>query len=229
MALPLLNEKKIDQFLNNVKDRGVWLSDINFRYNPRKHFLMVDGLGASGMQLDEEYYENVRDHLEYADLSWLTPMCNKLSTHLSATINVLDDGTINQDTVRLQFTVEVNEHDNLKRLVYTKLKNFIYFKDFIEEINFKGTGSKIRAIILILNVDVKKLSKILSSNNDQVNNTVNKSILEQWVATASMVEQHYTTAYHINCIIPVLKGKMQYNIKKDSVMLRINLDEGAFK
>lgn len=217
-----LSDKAIEDFIGKLKEGGLWLNTVSFKVNPHQKFIILKGTGASGFNLDNDYYENIRAHLEFANFSWLTSFYRNLNCNLETTISVSETGDFvsENDILSLSFNIQVDQRGTLKSLVYSKLRNFLLLKEFITHVTFKGTNSRFVALNVNLECDIKKINKLLSSDKP-----INKTILEQWVAAIDLIENSYKGSKHICCEVPVLNGRLEYKNRKDDIAIKVFINE----
>jgi hypothetical protein len=212
MANSQLKDNEILEIKSRIVKKKQSLKTIQFKYSSTARTLYVDALGINDIIHDSEYYDNVEDHLMFAELSWLTPMThhiNKiLEVNFEAMLQVLPDGSMSHENIHFEvnagmYSKQTEKHQilNSARMLFTSL---LPFRQYIKDVTFKGNQYTLKNIHFTLDLDGKKVNTILKDKQ-----VINQQIMGQWLATLDNVLDYNADNYKFVVSMPVVNGKMR--------------------
>jgi hypothetical protein len=215
----VLDEHKIEKIIEHMKSSKLCPTGLSIRYNHHEKNIVLNSSGVAGDTNDDhDFFENFKENLLYADLSWLGPLCRTFRSHLNADIHINPDGSIKHDLVKVSVTLNIpSEVGTIHKYLYPRFKSFVKFRQFVKQVEFKGHQYAIRHIIFHLEIDAKIVNRILNDNQ------INHQILAQWMATVDTLVDHNAGRYSFWNKIPVINGKMNPLVMDDCIILKFNL------
>jgi hypothetical protein len=206
-----LHDNQILEIKNTLEKQKVGLKNIVFKYSSTAKILNIEAHGVEDILHNGEYYENIEDHLMFAELSWLSPMSHelnkKLEINFDAEIKVLPDGSMDHNNIRFDvsaglFSRQTEKHQILSsaKILFTSL---IPFRQYIKNVTFKWHHYNLKTILFTMDLDGRKINSILS--NSQV---TNQQILSQWLATLDNIFDYNKGRFKYIAKLPVVNGKM---------------------
>lgn len=227
----LLHDNQISEMKSNLEIQRVGLENILFSYSTTsgKKVLNVEAYGVDDILQHDEYYENIEDHLTFAELSWLNPMAcelnKKLEINFDATIPVFPDGTMDHSKVKFHISAGLFSRQTEKHQILASVKSLytslIPFRQYIKNVTFKWHLYRLKTILFELELDGRKVNSILS--NTQV---TNQQVLGQWLATLdNIIDSNQGRFKHI-VTLPVINGKMSAALIKSGVCFRFSGKNG---
>lgn len=219
----LLTENQIIEVKETLEKQRVGLTNISFKYSATAKTINIEAHGIENILHNEEYYENVEDHLTFAELRWLAPMARelnkKLEVNFDANIAVLPDGSMDHEHIQFElsaniFSRQTEKHQilNSARLLFISL---LPFRQFIKSVTFKGHQYNLKTILFHLDLDGTKVSQILK--NEQV---INQQVLGNWLATLDNILDFNKGRFKFVTNVPVVSGKMSTASFESAVCFR---------
>lgn len=221
----LLHDDEISKVRSDLEITKLGITNILFSYSTtrEKSVLNVEAYGVNDILQQDEYFENIEDHLMFAEFSWLAPMAHelnkKLEINFNAEVTVLPNGTIDHSNIKFDinaviFSRHIEKHQILSSVksLYTSL---LPFRQYIKNVTFTWHYYKLTNILFELELDGRKVNTILS--NSQV---TNQQVLGQWMATLdNIIDSNQGRFKHI-VTLPVINGKMSVAMIKSGLCWR---------
>ncbi|OUM90431.1 hypothetical protein [Parageobacillus thermoglucosidasius] len=219
-----------DEHINEIKKDLITyrhgVNQIMVSYSAHSNSISVESHGIKNILNPENYYDNLEQHLIYANLSWLTPFSNHLNESLEvnfdAVLNVLPDGTMEHDNVSLTVNAVIFGQKNkyeIMQIAKTLFEALIPFRQYISSVTFKGHQYSLHQISFDMKLDGKKVSAILA------NNKINRQILAQWLQTLDNILDSNQRRYKFIDTVSILSGsgKMSAFSYQSAVCFRFKL------
>lgn len=222
----------LDNCILEVKDTLIEgknaLTSFYFRFSAITKTLIIEANGAENIiHNNRDYYDEIEDHLVFANLSWLAPFLNHLNKHLQvnfdAEIEVYPDGSMNHENVKctINSVIYTKNKEKYKALGYAKtlFTNLVPFRQYISSVLFIGNDYNLSQIVFNMNLNGKKVNSILGINS------VNQQILSQWLQTLDNTLDQHKDRYKFKQQIPIVGGKMLPSTAVSSACFKFDLDK----
>ncbi|RHW36077.1 hypothetical protein D1B31_18540 [Neobacillus notoginsengisoli] len=207
MIAPKLNESQIVEMNEAFQKAQLGLQKFRFKFNVPNKDLFVDAVGVEGIPQTEEYYDNVKEHLIYTQLTWLNTICNTYGVGFEATVNVKPDGEFDHGSIQLELSpgIPFKETNKKKILAHFQplFRKLLPLRTFIQNVSFKGHDYSLRKLTFDIQLDGKKVNSLLTTTQP-----VNNQILSQWLATLEHVISYNEGRYKYITTVPVVNGRM---------------------
>ncbi|MFC0273593.1 hypothetical protein ACFFIX_19565 [Metabacillus herbersteinensis] len=209
----LLDDRGIDNIVEKMQNKNLKIEKLMFKYNPENKFVKIDGDGIPGIIQEDDFFENFKDNLIYSDLSWLEPLCKAFRSKLEAEVKVDPEGDFQHDKVNIEVNLNVPSTlgDNFHGFLYPRFKTFVKFYPFIKSVQVRGYQSKVKNIFFKLEVDGKKVNKMLKDNN------INNQYLNQWLIQIEKCERDNINQEYFCNTFRVINGKINYEAKTEVI------------
>lgn len=209
----IFSDTHLTQINRGIKIQKMSLNNISFHYH--KGEMLVNSEGHTFTNQDTEYFETIEGNLKYADLSWLSPICSLFfGAIIDATIQVKPSGHFEHDKVRIVVNQIIPNELSAEQYMYYRLKNFIKFRQYLKEVEFKGFDHNIRHMIFTYDMDGKMVQSILEKAEH------NKQVMDQWLATIAQVNLYNKGNFRFCDKVPVTNGKLNYTANRSVVSFK---------
>lgn len=212
----ILKEDNIDNFVESIKKSNSNLEEIMIKYSHQ--YAIIKGHANPNIIQDDDYYENVRDHITFSGFSWIDEF-SKMFKRMDISMEVLPDGTFNHSNVNLSVNVILPKDDSaVTAYIYRRFQDLSKYNQFLHSVRLKGTKGKINSIQFEFSFDVKKLSKIIREKS-----VGNKQLVEQWMYITEKCQKNNRNVEVIDVLFPVVSGKIHYEVTTELVSEYISL------
>ena len=217
VALMILKDEKIDKFVKEIKKTSSNLEEIMIRYSHQ--YVLLQGHAIPNVIQDEDYYENIRDHITFSGFSWIEPFA-KMFKRMDITIDVLPDGTFDHDKVNLSVNVILpNEESARTAFIYRRFNDLSKFNQFLHSVKVKGKNGKIHTLQFDFTFEVKKITKAIREKSSG-----NKKMVEQWMYMIAKCGEDNRSLEVMEVVYPVVSGKIHYEVTRELVSEYIPLN-----
>ncbi|WP_374717786.1 hypothetical protein [Neobacillus sp.] len=223
-----LEESQILDIKNTLKTQKIGLSNIQFKYSATAKTMNIEAYGIENILQNDEYYDNIEEHLIFADLRWLALMSSeinkKLKVNFDANIQVNPDGSMNHEKIHFEISAGIFSQQMEKYQILSSAKtlfsSLIPFRQYIKNVTFKGHQYNLKTIIFTLELDGYKVNSIISQNT-----VVNQQILSQWLATLDNILDYNKGRFKFINKVPIINGRMSTASFQSALCFRFETKE----
>lgn len=210
----MLETNGITHFIQKLKEKNTYLERLQIKYHPRadKPYAKLSCYGMEDIHQDSAYYENISEHIDAANMSWIEPLCNAIKAPMTASIDIDEDG--NFVTSEIKVTVDVftpQKIDAVIPFLYERIKPFVLLNDYMDSVEVKGMRGTLRCVKLNMTLDSSKVMSLLK------NNKVNRATLNQWLASINNSVKVNAKEQLFENIFYVVNGKINVEYKTELV------------
>lgn len=223
-----LSDEQIIEMKQKIQMAKAGVKNISFKFSAIKKAISVEVFAIKDIiSNNHEYFENIEEHLVFANFTWLSPLTNelikKLNVNYQAQLFVNPDGSMDHKNVEISVSAaipsDLKERKQILRYAENLFSHMIAFRSYIEHIEFKGNRNNLVQIIFSLKLDGSKVNAILN------NNQVNRQVLHQWLAQLDNVMEMNKGNYKFTNKIPVINGRMSTASFESSLCFLFSLEK----
>lgn len=208
-----LQDININNYIDHLKEQSIVVESLELKFNAKENKMFIESYGQPGIKLSEEdYYENIRDYLEYTSLSWLTPFIQKIKKGVTVDIQVLQDGTFEDSNIHLALNIELG--DRVKDVASYTFRTFevlSQYQKFVNSVEFKGNQNKLRNIVFNISLNAKEFVKALQKGKQNVGSW------ENWLTITDIAAKKSMEQYKFYSKVPMVNGKLVWNVRKEKI------------
>ncbi|WP_026801542.1 hypothetical protein [Pontibacillus halophilus] len=198
----------IEDFVSKLKNRSYGCTKISIIKNNKELTIMDEG--PIGIFHDDEFLENLKENLFYANLSWIDSLSN-LAESCHIEVDVMPDGDIDHQNINFEFKIAIPE--SYKSEKGQRWKGYVkkhYFEKFIVPFSKHLTCMKVKVhqykvyhLAISGTVNASKINQILRSN------AYNKSVEYQYLAEFDQFIKLKHDCFQIEIDAPVVDGELR--------------------
>ncbi|PGT83268.1 hypothetical protein [Bacillus sp. AFS040349] len=217
----ILDDKIIETFIEEMKAKKAKTEIIYFKCKDGK-YMKIHGYGVAGVVQDEEFFENLHDHLIYSELSWIQPIIDVFKCPIEAEADVDNSGSVGNEKIKIEARIQIPKEAsrNLPGYLYPRFQSIIRLHSFIQDVKVDGYDGCLSALLFTLQIDAKKVNKVLSSSANG-----NKQLTNQWITTIEKYRMFNIGAERFSTIYQVINGKLDKERKRDLYSAYIDLSK----
>lgn len=213
------NNEQIDEVLGLIRTRGIAVNNLTLTYQNKRNNLLVHTYGEKGFAHDEEYIMNMKENLEYIQLSALNTLIQHFGTDIQIDIDALPDGSLSKNLlIELIFSFNVNIRRNTWSSSLIKhLDKLIPFAHHTEFIRLNIANGNVTNVFFDLKVESKDINRLIRQK-------ANQAIVSQWVN--ALYEVAHIIKYHdyMQMKVPISNGRIRVEHGHERVSLKFNTD-----
>ena len=207
-----LTDEKIQSFVDKIKEKKCVMEELEVRYSKDAAAYYINAVGPVDMEMDEEYYLNIMDHLDFMNLGWFSPLVEKTDESMATTIRPNKDGSFGDSTVEININVALQKkRNNLHKAVYEAFQTISPYYKHITSVEFKGNRNQLQNIVFNVEADVKELTKDISKHQ------VNMGVVNQWMSQFDVPLEESTKEFKYYADVPIINGKMVFNVQRKGI------------
>lgn len=215
------NFTQLDGFSNNnemlvdAQSKGLLFTSIEIEYKRKSSTLYTRGDGNYDFSLTNSYYNQVEQQLVKFKEHIILPLINKLNCSFLLTIDVLQNGKLNLETLQLELRVECPKGLGYLQTLEEAFRVMMPFTDYISNLYVKGHRHELAVVRSEMNISSEDLIETI------IHPQVDDFIQKQWHDFGIIAYREAKQQYQLNVKIPFTYGEFTW----DNVEKKIRLQQ----
>jgi len=226
MEMVRIGEKSINEIMVTIKEKQLNLSRLEFK--TRDKFVLIGPIGTEKIKQEDDYYENAKENLIFANYSWLSPLCDDLNCPFQGHLEVLPSGEMNHHNIDLTISIPLSgslEKAKIMSTLYEQFKVLEKYRNFIQFFDVSGFKYMTNLIHVSLKIPGNKITPLLKEAKTK---PVNKQIISQWLATVENIMDQNANNFSYSHKVYAVDGRMQSTTFESKFTFKVHQRRGIF-
>mgnify|MGYP001313587446 CR=1 FL=1 len=216
--------KEIDNLVEKYRSNQTTVQQLEVQYRKNssqkniRDYILIKGEERSILPLEEEYYENLYEHLEYIYYQLIQPLAD-LGFAFNMNFKIDEEGIIILHDVSIDIIIQVNATKNrpITETLYHNILNISALHKHMKQLNVKGD----RYTLSLLRFQVVGNSRLITKTLKSM--TPNKTISNKWLADIDFITQMNKNNHTYDVEIPILNSVLSLDLRVDRITSRVTL------